>query len=112
MFWHNVKRYALKLFGGLFMELKDGEWTVSKGAVAFWVLFVHCLTVWQQVTPDLAHKDVSDGELYTLWALLGYAGVKIGASAVSTFSAPKGAEAAPDAIPIPGHILDQFEAKK
>jgi hypothetical protein len=81
------KRVMLQLFGGLFMEQKDGMWVVSKGSVAFWAVFIHCLWVWTKpvLTTGVA-PDVASGELYALFALLGYAGVKKG---VDAFSAAK-----------------------
>lgn len=100
---------VLKSFRGLICETKDGGWELSKGAVAFWVVLGHCMFVWNKIGSTVAQAaqegitaattmvtkmDVSDGELYTLWALLSYAGVKIGADtvkeAVATWKGAKG----------------------
>lgn len=79
-----------KCFRGLIAEPKEGwGWELSKGSVAFWIIFGHCMYVWNRIDPtDLGAKmDVSQGELYTLWALVGYAGVKVGSDMVKTTTA-------------------------
>ena len=91
--WSKLYTLLLKSFRGLICEKKEGGWELSKGNVAFWVVLVHCMYVWNKVgeiitqattetvSAIVLHADVSDGELYTLWALLGYAGAKLGKSA-------------------------------
>jgi hypothetical protein len=82
-----------KCFRGLIGEQKnsDGTWELSLQRVAFWVVLGHCLSVWNKIdhlaTTAAVKMDVSEGELYTLWALLGYGGVKIGAEATKSLMA-------------------------
>jgi hypothetical protein len=81
-----------KCFRGLIAEEKgDHGWELSLQRVSFWVILAHCLTVWNKLdhlaTGVATKMDVSDGELYTLWALLGYGGVKIGAEASKSMMA-------------------------
>jgi hypothetical protein len=59
--------------------------------VGFWIIFGHCLYVWNSVTQTvvdavttITRGSVSEGELYTLWALLGYAGLKVSTDMVKT----------------------------
>ncbi|HSC15011.1 MAG TPA: hypothetical protein VLI71_07830 [Gammaproteobacteria bacterium] len=75
----------LKLFGGLFMEVKDqdgdgnSEWVASLGRVAFWIVFGHLMWIWS----GHSETKVPDGtELNAFYALLAYAGVKIGKEAI------------------------------
>lgn len=100
--YSGAKKVGLQLLGGLVMEKKDGVWAVSLTRVITWILFGHCLYIWSKalevVDPAAgavataavtAMRDVSQGELYTLWGMLGIAGAKvIGAqvtNAVTTF---------------------------
>lgn len=82
-----------KCFRGLVAEQKnsDGSWELSLQRVAFWSVLGHCLIVWNKVdtlaTAAVTKLDVSEGELYTLWALLGYGGVKVGAEATKSLMA-------------------------
>jgi hypothetical protein len=73
---HGVKKVALQLFGGLLMEHKHNEWTISLGRIAFWAVFIHCLKVWGQSAIQsgsmLVAPDVSQGELKVLGMLLLY----------------------------------------
>jgi len=84
---------ALKLVGGLFMEQKDEDgdgvsiWVASLGRVAFWIVFGHMMWVWHGGT------DVVAGEQAAFYALLGYAGAKLGKDAlVEGASAWKGSK--------------------
>jgi len=93
----NVWIGFLKSFRGLICEKKDGEWEMSKGNAAFWVVLGHCMWVWNQAS-NVASKatdaittegamaavaavakasDIPEYEFYTLMALLAYAGVKV-----------------------------------
>jgi len=81
----------LKCFRGLIAENKNGGWEVSKGSVGFWIVFGHCVYVWNTIVQSvvdgvttITRGSVSDGEVYTLWALLGYAGLKVGTDMVKT----------------------------
>ncbi len=97
-FFRSIGIAILKSFRGLICETKNGEWELSKGSVAFWVVFIHSMFVWNKVGDIIGvngdtmeaiikHADISDGELYTLWALLGYAGIKVGATALENVTA-------------------------
>lgn len=94
--WTKISNALLKSFRGLICEKKDGGWELSKGNVAFWIVFGHCLYIWNKIgevskeatdvlTADGAeqlmetivkYSEVSSGELNVLLALLGYAGLK------------------------------------
>jgi hypothetical protein len=63
-------KFLARALRGLVAEQKDGHWEASKGNMAFWAILVHAMVTWSN------GATVPDGELYTLWALLGYAGVK------------------------------------
>lgn len=69
---------ALKLFGGLFMEQKDEDgdgvsvWVASLGRVAFWIVFGHMMWTWGH------GGEVVAGEQAAFYALLTYAGAKLG----------------------------------
>jgi hypothetical protein len=115
--WKTVSVAVLKSFRGLICEKKDGGWELSLGRVSFWIVFAHCMYIWNKVgdiTRDVIEPvkdaaaaaadaatasgvpekvievvevitkqaDISQGELYTLFALLGYAGVKVTKEAV------------------------------
>jgi hypothetical protein len=64
-------RIATKILGGLFGDRKHGEWVVSKGSVAFWLLLGNCLWNWQHGIP------VPDMEVYSMWGMIGYSGYKL-----------------------------------
>jgi len=95
-----LKKFSLQVFGGLLMEQKNGEkmWIVSMGKTAFWITFGHCLYVWNTSVETVVDKvttmvrgDVSEGELYALFTLIGYQGAKIGkATIVEGIAAFKG----------------------
>jgi len=95
-----LKKLSLQVFGGLLMEQKNGEkmWIVSMGKTAFWITFGHCLYVWNTNVETVVDKvstivrgDVSEGELYALFTLIGYQGAKIGkATIVEGIAAFKG----------------------
>ena len=95
------RKTGFQVFGGLLMEEKGGVWTTALGRVAFWIVLGHCLYIWNQVTESvvegiktISRGDVSDNEFYTLMALLGYGGFKIGANAVKmAVSSKQGAPA-------------------
>lgn len=73
-----MKKTALAIFRaarGLIAERKHGEWELSKGHIAFWIVFFHCIHIWSAGPGSSA----SEGELDTLWALLGYSTFKMGA---------------------------------
>ena len=88
----------LKVIGGLVMEQKDGQWVISLTRLLTLILFGHCVFVWNKavmaVLPIItdgaaipqklleATRDVPQGELYTLWGLLGIAGVKVAGTQV------------------------------
>ena len=103
IFYAGLKKIGLQVIGGLLMEKKDDLWVVSLTRVMTWTLFGHCLYIWSKAmtvaapTTDeiaaaiTAMRDVSQGELYTLWGFLGIAGVKVAGSQVaSVVSAMKG----------------------
>lgn len=81
-----LKALVFQFVGALFMEKKGNVWALSKGAVSFWIVFGHALYIW--ATTD---HDITQGELYTLWALLGYAGFKVGAQTVTGMKNPAAA---------------------
>lgn len=85
--WRSIKKAILQVVGGLVAEKKDNIWVISMTKTATWVLLGHCLYVWNrtvEVADATSKMDVSQGELYTLWALLGIVGVvKIGAKTVN-----------------------------
>ncbi len=104
--WKKASLAFLKSFRGLICEKKDGGWELSLGRVAFWVVFGHCMSIWNRVgdvtrtviepidvvatetvitehVVEVAESvikfaEVSQSELFVLYALLGYAGVKLG----------------------------------
>lgn len=96
-FYTSVAKKAIQFFGGLIMEPKNGgAWVISLTRTLTLAIFCHCMWVWsvavkaalpgaadltQAVTKALL--DVPQGELYTLWGLLGIAGVKVGGSQLS-----------------------------
>jgi len=95
-----LKKISLQIFGGLFMEQKNGEklWVASMGKVSFWIVFGHCLYIWNTTTEaviegvnTIMRGNVSDGELYILMTLVGYQGAKLGkATIVEGIAAFKG----------------------
>jgi len=99
-----AKKVGLQVFGGLIMEKKDELWVVSLTRVMTWILFGHCLYVWSKAMEVAdpasggavaavvtAMRDVSQGELYTLWGMLGIAGAKVvGTQVTNTVAAFKG----------------------
>jgi hypothetical protein len=103
-----LKKVALQVFGGLFMEQKDEDndgkylWVASMGKTAFWITFGHCLYVWNTSVEAVVNGvttvmrgNVSDGELYALFTLVGYQGAKILKSTVTEgISAFKGGDGA------------------
>ena len=44
--WDKVSLAILKAFRGLVCEKKDNGWELSKGNLAFWIVLVHCMMVW------------------------------------------------------------------
>jgi hypothetical protein len=92
------KKTALQTFGGLVMDKKDGLWIISMTKMATWIVLGHSLYIWNQVqdAAGITRQDISQGELYILMSLLGVAGIKIGAKAVTDvvarkYEAPAGA---------------------
>ena len=84
----NFFNALLRAIRGAVAEKKHGNWETSKGSVAFWTVFGHCMYVWSQsviTETSKIYSDVSPGEKYTLWALLSYAGVKIGGDTIKHF---------------------------
>lgn len=61
----------LRLFRGLFAEVKNGKWEASKANVAFWIVLGICVKVWL-----VAGTDIPDNLMYVLLLLLGYSGWK------------------------------------
>ena len=100
--WMSLNKNVHKLYRGLLCEKKDGEWELSKGNAAFWVVFAHCMYVWSHsvgkamavvtevadsAAPEAASlldtvMNMSGGgsvqgqEFWLLTMLLGYATVK------------------------------------
>lgn len=44
--WNKISLGMLKAFRGLICEKKEGGWELSRSRVAFWVVFSHCMYVW------------------------------------------------------------------
>lgn len=119
--WKKVSLAILKSFRGLICEKKDGGWELSLGRVSFWIVFSHCMYIWnrvgdvvreivepikneatvaadsiavggvkeeviQVVEIVVKYAEISQSELYVLFALLGYAGIKLGKDAVQGFA--------------------------
>ena len=120
--WQKVSLAILKSFRGLICEKKDGGWELSTGRISFWIVFSHCMYIWNKVgdtvkeimepakdvvtetatavadAPVITEKivemaeltikysDVSQSELYVLFALLTYAGVKVGSDMIKGFA--------------------------
>jgi len=85
-----IKKTALQIFGGLVMDKKDDTWIVSMTKVATWAVLGHCMFIWNKVmevgetaVQAIAQRDVSQGELYTLWTLLGVGVAKLGAKTIT-----------------------------
>ena len=47
--WKKISFAFLKSFRGLICEKKDGGWELSLGRVAFWIVFSHCMYIWNKV---------------------------------------------------------------
>jgi len=92
--YEGVKKISLQIFGGLLMDKKEGMWIVSMTKAATWIILGHCMFIWNKaldlaavpatanaISQAITRQDVSQGEVYTLWALLGVGVAKIGAKA-------------------------------
>ncbi len=44
--WTSLTKGFHKLYRGLLCEKKEGEWELSKGNVAFWIVLWHCMMTW------------------------------------------------------------------
>jgi hypothetical protein len=104
-FWHKLGDGVLRTFRGLVYEKKDGAWEISQGRTAFWVVFFHCMHVWNSGVKAAAKaaidtatatdqlpaavesvsnaismvsigNNVPEQEFYLLMALIGYSALK------------------------------------
>lgn len=98
--WNKISLGTLKAFRGLICEKKDGGWELSLGRVSFWVVFSHCMYVWNSGAH--AAKAVV-GTAIDAASAVGEAAVDatsaVGTSAIDTIANTAGALSASSGVP-------------
>lgn len=71
-----MKNKSLNIFGKLFMEQDTrGNWGVSAGRIAFWLVFLPALWIWLQninIAAGAPLKDISANHYYMLCIMSAY----------------------------------------
>ena len=82
--WRGIKGWVYKYIGGLFMDSKDGQLTISLGRTALISVLIQMMWVWRRVVLDgQPGMELPDGMLEVFLALSGYV---FGSKAVQVFS--------------------------